>query len=432
MKKYFILFYLFSSLNLISLEITVEKAYQLGLQFIPQKLVDCCDKYPDSCEYKDFEGATFGIRDDIEHGYKPDGKERYPSWGTFKFIVFKMPNDQSDYVLLAWLDCIHEFCWVLIKTNDGGQTFQKVCDNSEDERGAGGFGWGVRLNDLTGDGIPELLAEGVLSGSGQFENLVIWQWQNGCFKCISKEGFDSNSYISIEDIDDDGVAEIIVGPMIERFNNSEEPDVNDITWEAVSNGQVWHFENGLYRLWYEFGPTEENHIYVPSIAVFHPSTIPLSELSNPGNGKIKLFVSDPPSRLSVDDFKKDSFKYGPSPLSFKKIWKNKNYPDESFANYSFMDVPVRQILRKSQGEWQTNPSDPFLLSPDKKLEYHFIGDYVELEMQRKELFPYLLKVAQENFSRHPESTITFVSIVIRGKFNNGKISNTIAIVAVKK
>lgn len=425
-----------------SLEITVEKAYQLGIQFLPQGLVECCNLAGDSwCRYSNFEEATFGIRSDMESGYKPDGKERYGSPAVFKYIVFKMPDDENDYLLIVWHDCLGGAFWVLLKTNDGGETFQKVCEN--EKKSGFGFVWCIRLVDLTGDNIPELLFENALAGSEAWEGLRIFQWQNGCFKNIKELGpneydkfepaFTSTSYITIEDINEDRVAEIIQGPHIVRiYHNEDETEETDITWEAVNNGEVWHFKNGLYRLYYEFAPTEENHIYVPSTGVFHPSTVPLYELSNPGNGKIKLFVSDPAGVLSAENFKTDSFKYGSLPLSFKKIWKNKNYPDESFANYAFMDVPVRQILRQNQGEWQTNPSDPFILSPNKMTEYHFIGDYVELEMKRKELFPYLLKKAQEHFSKNPESTTAFVSISLRAKFDNGKIANIIAIIAVKK
>lgn len=56
------------------------------------------------------------------------------------------------------------------------------------------------------------------------------------------------------------------------------------------------YDGSKYVKWYELDPDDPNPIYVPSLGVFHPSTIPLSELSNSGNGKISVdFVAIPRS-----------------------------------------------------------------------------------------------------------------------------------------
>ncbi len=104
------------------------------------------------------------------------------------------------------------------------------------------------------------------------------------------------------------------------------------------------------------------------------------------------------------------------------MWNNKNYPMEENANFEFVGIPVYQSVRKSQGEWQTNPSDPFLLSPDESMEYHFVGKYIELEIDRSLVFPFILSEADKEFNKSPEKEKVSVVISLDGKYKNGKKS----------
>ncbi len=79
-----------------------------------------------------------------------------------------------------------------------------------------------------------------------------------------------------------------------------------------------------------------------------------------------------------------------------------------------------------------NPSDPFILSPDQKMEYHFCGKYVELEVNRSAVFPAILQRAQKFFNDNPAKDIFFTSLPIRAKFENNKISQVSALVCIKK
>lgn len=448
---YFIsLIYFILNFNLFCLELTDEQAVLIAIQNTPLKLIESC-QIRDSEEYLDYDGFLYFLKEDRRYGWKPDGKMRALTATDFKYFTFNMPNDPNDYLFLAWSICV-DGAWKILKTNDGGKTFETVCEN-KGYLGDMGFGWGFRLIDLTGDNIPELLYEGTLIGAsnsnGQSDGITPWQWKDGCFRRLidpsykifegdygEDDGWGTNSYITIDDLNNDGKAEIIIGPYLERIDNGytdEEGNwIPNVTWEPTNNGEVWHFNGEYYVKWYEFSPMEKHPFYVPSLAVFHPSTIPLSELKNPGQGKIKIFVSDPAGSLTSNDFQTDSFKYLETPIEFKKIWKNKKYPSEDEANFEFLGVPVYQSVRKSKGDWQINPSDPFVLSPDLNMEYHFVGDYIEIEMPRSLVFKHLLKNAEEQFKKLSGKDTVIISLPFEGKFKNGKKGVFSAIIGVKK
>ncbi len=430
MKKICFLFFALSfliSLSQCSLTITDEKAIDLGKQWYPDEFREC----------HQLRGEPLPI-DDPNFGY---GMKDMPVYFQYP-LIFKMPNDPNDYVILAWRDCGRNLRWKLLKTTDNGESFQLICQSEKPILNAG-FSWGLRLVELTGDNIPELIWEGgnlslSASKADSDQAITIWQWKNGCFINIlpymANSGNDfigyltTESFIEIDDLDGDNKAEIIVGPELTRI----EDENGDVSWEKNTPGSVWRYDGIKYVKWYELDPNDPNPIYVPSLGAFHPSTIPFSELSNPGNGKISIFISDPAGNLTADDFAQNSFECNGVSLTFKKIWKNNKQPEENSANFEFVGVPVKQFVRKSQGEWQTNPSDPFILSPDQKMEYHFCGKYVELETNKALIFPQLKEKSEKFFSENPNKTEYFATIPIRAKFKNNKISQTSALICIKK
>jgi hypothetical protein len=439
MKKtitFFILISFLALFNFFSFEITDQKAIELGKQWYPDELRAMCINLKETpC----VDQPDFG-----KWLHDPGG---YGDYHPPK--IFTIPNDPNVYVLLAWEDCsFHStLWWRILKTNDDGKTFQLVCDNANPVDD-GGMQWAVKPMDLTGDGIPELVWNGVNLGMANWggnEAIAVWGWKNGCFTllmpldpydesetmCVS--GLYSNTSVRLADIDEDGKAEIIVGQQLDHHWNVTEEGYDDITWTVSEPGEVWRYDGEKFVKWFELDPNDPNPIYVQSLGVFHPSTIPFSELSNPGNGKISIFVSDPAGPLTADNFVTNSFTYNKVSLTFKKIWKNNKQPDESSANFEFSGVPVKQFVRKSQGEWQTNPSDPFILSPYGAMEYHFCGKYVELETNRALIFPELKQKAEKFFNIHPDKTTYLATIPIKAKFgNSNKISQISAMICIKK
>jgi hypothetical protein len=415
------------------LTITDDKAIELGRVWFPESLRQLCENHHETPRVNDPNLAEWLHADDNAGPY------HFP-------LIFKIPNDPNDYVLLTWSDCFDNLYWRLLKTNDEGETFQFVCDIDKPLGGAG-FWWKLRLVDLTGDNIPELVWDGVnvgMANKGGNQAIGVWQWRNGCFLptlpydpaeigMTSDYGLFTNTGIDLDDLDGDNKAEIIVGPYMGFHWDTYEEGDGLVNWTMDQLGEVWRFNGNGYELWYRFDPTDSSPVYVPSLGVFHPSTIPFSELSNPGNGKITIFVSDPAGSLTSDDFVTNSFTYNNCSLSFKKIWKNNKQPSESSANFEFSGVPVKQIVRKSQGEWQTNPSDPFILSPYGAMEYHFCGKYVELETNRALIFPELKQKAEKFFNIHPDKTTYLATIPIKAKFgNSNKISQISAMICIKK
>ncbi len=429
-----LLIFLLFTLNSFGLTITDEKAIELGKQWYPQELGEYCLDWADGKTAIEEPNFGWSLHDET-------GPYHFP-------LIFNIPNDPNDYILLAWSDCISYLFWRILKTNDGGKTFQFVCDIDKIVSDSG-YWWSLRLVDLTGDNIPELLQEGAVHGvsSRGDEGIAIWQWRDGCFKHItpydwtgeySDDKIDNNykivtnSFLELDDIDEDGKAEIIIGPTMSMNWGKSETGEDDVTWTVSYPGEVWRYNGSMYEKWYELDPNDENPIYVPSLGVFHPSTIPFSELSNPGQGKISIFISDPPGSLTCDDFVKNLFTLNEISISFKKIWNNKNNPDEKKANYEFLGCPVKQVVRKSQGDFQTNPQDPFILSQDLKMEYHFLGKYIELEARRDKIYPILKSKAEKFFEENPQSELYWASLPIKGRFNNGKISQISTFISIKR
>jgi len=385
------------------------------------------------CKYNDSERIKFAV-------------EARDKNSDFQYLSFTMPNDSYDYLLLCWRASGDNGWWRLLKTNDGGNTFTVVCETTKPVL-RGGI-WRLWLADLTGDNVSELVEESSGSSSG-FPGIAlhVWQWKNNCFQYIisrdwpdsytEEEGIIATAFLEIDDLDGDGKAEIVKGPSL-YMASDEDPrvavaPVGDWHWEAISGTSfVYHYDGTKFVKWYELDPNEPHPIYVPSLGVFHPSTVPLSELSNPGNGKMSVFVSDPAGVLTADNFVTGSFEYNGVSVSFKKIWKNNKQPDESSANFEYVGCPVKQLVKNGQGEWQTNPSDPFILSPDQKMEYHFCGKYVELEVNRSLVSPAILEKAQKFFNDNPSKDTYFTSIPIRAKFTNNKISQAAALICIKK
>jgi len=428
MKKFFMFFFLILfSYFLWALDLSTDQIVNLFLQNTPDKVKKACEMYG-RCDCFSYEQ----IKLEVEH--------RENSY-VFQYLVFNLPGNSSDYILLYWGTVPVEGWWKLLMTSDKGQTFSVVCQNSKPfYRGYFSKLW---LSDLTGDGIPELIYQGEAYGGSNFPTvgLNIWKWDGNCFNHIDfvdpinppdedfLNGAGSNTYIKFYDIDGDGVAEVIQGPYLDKIVEEN----GDVTWEEFPHTSIiYKFDGSKFVKFMEFDGSDPCGFYVPSLGAFHPSTIPFSELSNPGNGKISIFISDPAGNLTADDFAQNSFECNGVSLTFKKIWKNNKQPEENSANFEFVGVPVKQFVRKSQGEWQTNPSDPFILSPDQKMEYHFCGKYVELETNKALIFPQLKEKSEKFFSENPNKTEYFATIPIRAKFKNNKISQTSALICIKK
>ena len=436
-KNLFMILFSLLTLSQFPLTLTTDQMISLFLQNTPESLKKICDgDSAPMCQYDNIER----IRYDLEN--RDDDAD-------FQYLTFTMPNEPYEYLLLCWRAGGDLGWWRLLKTNDGGENFSIVCETPKPL--IRGINWKLWLSDLTGDSVPELIEESSLIGSSApfGMNMHVWQWKNNCFQYIVVNGEDdtdefieggigATSLLEIDDLDGDGKAEIIKGPYLTSVSD-EDPTVyvapcdDNWHWKAISGTSfVYHYDGSKFVKWYELDPNEPYAIYVPSLGAFHPSTLPLSELSNPGDGKIKIFVSDPAGALTADNFVTNSFEYNGNPLSFKKIWKNNKQPDESSANFEFAGTPVKQTIRNSQGEWQTNPSDPFILSPDQKMEYHFCGKYVELETTRALVFPNLKEKAEKYFDENPGKEQFFETIPIRAKFTNNKIGQVSAFVCIKK
>jgi hypothetical protein len=428
MKIYVFFFAICFSVSVFSFSMSEDKLVNLFLQNSPEYLSQCCEKYGGIGSLVCMQGDIVAISNALQDRTKTS---------AFQYLPFSLPGDSAEYLLLAWFGCpLERGWWKLLKTIDGGQTFQQVCE-IENAIGSGAS-WNYRLVDLTADGFPELIEQGEGFGSTgkPGETIHIWQWKSGRFSsilpCLLPDkacGEYTSTYIAIDDLDSDGLSEVIVGPELIM----DKDELGNTTWIPLEHSSyVLHYNGSMYVKWYEIDPNDPNPIYVPSLGAFHPSTLPLSELSNPGNGKIKVFISDPAGSLTADNFVTSSFEFSGTSLSFKKIWKNNKQPDESSANFEYVGCPVKQFVRNSQGEWQTNPSDPFILSPDQKMEYHFCGKYVELEVNRSAVFPAILQRAQKFFNDNPAKDIFFTSLPIRAKFENNKISQVSALVCIKK
>lgn len=359
------------------------------------------------------------------------------------YLEIEVEGDNSKYLLLAW-DYRGEVFLRLLKSTDTGcytlfQDFSNTYDWGGMESNPSIY---FRQEKLTGGVNPEILLS---DAPNEMSCLVVFQWRNGKLVDIAREdNFIGNSIIPkfstslemsvvLQDLDEDDKAEIIVYPWGRRYPVNP-PDTDD--WEWVFDGplRIYKYDGSFYTLWQEYPFSLDNPypISVPTIAGSHPSTIPYSELSNCGNGKMRIFVCNPPKGFTVDDIDTTKFAYKGNSLNFKKKWKNQKYPDTASANFEWQGSPVRQIKRQSQGEWQLNPSDPFILSPDGEMEYHFVGPYLELEISKSLFFPDIQNKASSFFEENSEKQTFFVSVPITGKMKNGKLLSVSALICIKK
>ncbi|MEW6758628.1 MAG: hypothetical protein AB1347_10440 [Acidobacteriota bacterium] len=357
-------------------------------------------------------------------------------------------------MLLYWCEASGEIWWRLVGRQGSG-------DFSLLQEGEGWYGmtpydivepW---LTDLDADGMPELL---LCSGERHsLTTLFAFRWQGGRLVRITPrpvadedgDPFPADLVVSpmhcvdmihlgcagthLEDLDGDGKAEIIMGPIREpEIKRNEEGVEIDRTYRSITGTKIYHLVNGVYELWREAPPDDPYPITVPAYGVFHPTTLPLSELSNPGNGKLRVFVSDPAGTATVDDYETAQFKYGDTALSFKKRWTNNRYPTEESANFEWGGCPVKQAPKQGQGPWTVNPSDPAVPSPDGATEYHFVGPYLELELPRSAVFPYLLQAATDAFAKEPTRVTYFIEVPISGKMKNGKLAAVSALVCINQ
>jgi len=437
---------LFVSICATSRNIDEQKINQLAISFLPEAV---------RTDYE-AQNSLDELQNPIEqYHYSTDPDEVLV--GNFTYLTFQMPDDRAQYLLLAWRGSLDRyFFFRILKSEDGGDTFS-IAQDSNKWYGVIGDppAWRLWLNDLTGDGIPELLME---NDSYPGASLDIFQWRNGQFVFIcpteNGTGQEQNNYVDsalnssggvdIIDIDDDGIPEIVVSREVLNVpdsNPSEEE--NSFHTEYQSTTKIYEFDGNKYVLWKELPVNDDYPVTVPSLGVVHPGTIPLSELeaqggnSDKGNGSggnsdLRIFVSHPAADSTVDDINISEFKYKDTPIKVKMSWPNGKYPDVSVANWEWEGCPVKQTASKSNGEWNPSPNDPWMPSPDGKTEYHFVGPYLELRIPRSVVFPDLLSAAQDYFSENPEKDVYWATIPIDGEMVNGKLLAVDAVVCVKK
>ena len=124
--------------------------------------------------------------------------------------------------------------------------------------------------------------------------------------------------------------------------------------------------------------------------------------------------------------------FGDTGVSFMKRWTINRYHTEESANFEWGGCPVKQAPKQGQGPWTVNPSDPAVPSPDGATEYHFVGPYLELELPRSAVFPYLLQAATDAFAKEPTRVTYFIEVPISGKMKNGKLAAVSALVCINQ
>ncbi|MGA9750888.1 MAG: hypothetical protein WBS54_03775 [Acidobacteriota bacterium] len=376
----------------------------------------------------------------------------------YQYLSLSFPEDPKQYLLLGWSlgfpseRSLGAFYWRLLSSTDGGQTWAIYQDAPTWFGPLNANTWDLRAQDLTGDGIPEVLVEG--GDVGDAPSLIIFAWRGGQLVNITPEdprvtaarqaglpimgveqqgdlftsAFQTDSDIEIQDLDGDGIAEVVVGPWLQEHVNAP----NDITYTPSTPTRIWKFNGTSYVLWKEVPPTDPYPTTVPSIAVVHPGTIPLSELQGGGgNGNLQVFVSHPSGTETVDDMNTAGFTFQGTPLAFQKRWPNQKQPDRSYANNDWMGCPMRQEPAQSQGDWNPSPEDPFVPSPDGTTEYHFVGPYLELRLPKSVVYPMLLQQATDAFTKDPSRQTYFIDIPISGKITNGKLAAIATMVCIK-
>lgn len=420
------LFLLGIATTVIAQSLDEERIGRLALQFLPE---------PVRADYAWDERLDELENPIAQYHYSADPQEVLV--GNFAYLSYQMPNDPAQYLLLAWRGAMGgDFFFRLLKSLDGGSTFG-VAQDSPRWYGpiARNMAWRLWLSDLTADGVPELIMEAGEEGA----SFSIFQWKNGefVFVCPTNHtapgpapgsvdtALHSNGGVDLLDVDGDGKAEVLVHPWGQRI-------LPDNDWVQHTPWKLYKYDGNAYTLGREIPNTDPFPISVPSIAAFHPTTLPLSELSNPGNGKLRVFVSDPAGTATVDDYETAQFKYGDTALSSKKRWTNNRYPTEESANFEWGGCPVKQAPKQGQGPWTVNPSDPAVPSPDGATEYHFVGPYLELELPRSAVFPYLLQAATDAFAKEPTRETYFIEVPISGKMKNGKLAAVSALVCINQ
>jgi hypothetical protein len=400
--------------------ITNEKAAQLFVQFLPQSV---------AIAYQE-EGFSDRLQNPLEElGWKGSAH--------FRFLDLGFPGDSSSYVLLAWGGSeLHGAYWRLLKSTDGEKSYTVAQDSNLWYQPLG-MNWGLRAQDLTADGLPEIL---LYNGpSTRMQSLSVLVWRGGQLVCVSPHSppnppnalytdFESNTQVALEDLDGDGKAEVICYASLEL----QADDQGNGTLAPVTPTLIYRYNGTSYVLWKEVPATDPFPVTVPSLAVVHPGTIPLWALASPGKGELQVFVSHPAGTSTVDDMDANAFTCKGAILSMKKRWPNNKQPDTTFANWEWEGVPVKQIAPKNSGEWNPPPEDPFMPSPDGKTEYHFVAPYLELRLPNSVVYPVLLQQANDAFAKDPSRQTYFLSIPIAGKMNNGKLLAVSALVCIKK
>ncbi len=382
------------------------------------------------------------------------GRGGGPFSGNMGYRELHFPSDSSTYVLVYWLTRDHLVYWRLFSST-GANGFSAIQD-SQVFYGLSAFRniW-FATADLDMDGVPEvLLQEG---GTDAVTGLFVFAWR-GCQLSlitplfsfpVSHAGAHRNPVILetdihstdnavvLQDLDGDGKAEIIAYPDLSLKKVTNDDGREEKIPTPVSATRIFKLDStGVYILWKEVPAGEPLPVTVPSIAVVHPGTIPLSELANSkGGGDLRVFVSHPVgTTYTVDDFVTTSFALEATgtALGFNKRWDNQRFPDLSMGNREWMGVPVRQEARAKQGEWNVNPSDPAYPSPDAGMEFHFLGPYLELRVSKSALFPYLLERATAEFAKDPTKNAVFIEVSISGKMKDGKLAAVGGIACVRK
>jgi len=419
--------------------LTKEQVAEIALQNTPTKIVES-----DAFLRVHGEQYSFEIADPL----------KMINMHQLSYLEFQNEGDNSKYLLVAW-NYGSDIYLRLFRSSDAVNyvLFQDFPQT---------YAWGgasdstpyicFRQEKLTNSVNPEILLS---NGIRDMSTLVVFQWRNGKLVDIAQEDkFIGNSTIIpkfctsmemevvLQDLDDDNKAEIIVYPYGKRepvFADPNKPNLTDndiVDWDWVFDGplKIYKYDGSLYVLWQElpFSFDDPYPITVPAIGAFHPSTIPLTELNNPGNGKIKIFVSHPAGNYTVDDIDTSKFAYKGSTINFKKKWNNNKYPDATSANSEWYGCPVRQANRQGQGEWQINPSDPAIPAPDGEMEYHYVGSYLELELSRTLIYPGLLTEAQQFFAKGTDKQYYYGIIQSSGKMKNGKLLSVSAFICIKK
>jgi hypothetical protein len=373
--------------------------------------------------------------------------------GPTGYRELHFPGDRNTYVLLYWNLRLGGLYWRLVGASDG-KSFHLVQDPGVFLEINIGDPVGVVSVDVDRDGIPEvLIQEGVPGG---VQALYVYRWSAGQLTLISPLDTKNvpplhhgippdintalktlNSDITIEDVDGDGKAEIVVHPAMVRHGTVVLPSGGiDEPWDVLTPYRIYHLENGVYTLWKEVPADQPFPVSVPGIAAIQPGTLPLSELNkSQGGGDLRVFVSRPAgTTYSADDFVQTSFVFdvANATLGFKKLWDNQDYPDLTLGNSQWQGVAVRKDTRASQGDWNVNPSKPAYPSPDLSYQFDFLGPYLELSLSRAAVFPFIKDQATRLLAANPQLDRVFIEVPISGKMKDGKLAAIGAIVCVTK